>query len=232
MNAGDVMTTRVITVLPDTGVREVARILHANRISAVPVVDAEDRILGMLSEGDLVRRAKSGPDGGGSWWLSLLADRQALPGNPAASLDLTARDVMTRDIFRVREDTPLEVVATLLERHGIKRVPVERDGRIAGIVSRANLIHGLAARAEGVTPATGDAGIRTAILDALQKAAVSTHLLNVVVSDGTAYLWGGVESQSEHQAVRAAAETAYGVKRVSDHLFVLSSRLRGRVSGD
>jgi len=232
MNAADIMTTRVITVLPDTSVREVARILHANRISAVPVADAEGRILGMLSEGDLVRRARSGPDGGGSWWLTLLANRKALPGGAAAPGRLTAGDVMTREVVRVREDTPLEEVATLLERHHIKRVPVERDGRLAGIVSRANLIHGLAARRGGAAPATGDAGIRAAILDALAQAAVSTHLLNVVVSDATAYLWGAVESASEHQAVRAAAETVPGVKRVSDHLFILASRLTGRVSGD
>jgi CBS domain-containing protein len=230
MNAADVMTTRVITVFPDTGVREVARILHTNRISAVPVVDAEDRILGMLSEGDLVRRAKSGPDGGGPWWLPPFADEHAPTGGPAALGRLTARDVMTREVFRVREDTPLEEVATLLERHRIKRVPVERDGKIAGIVSRANLIHGLAARRDGATPVAGDAGIRAAILDALQRAAVSTHLLNVIVSDGTAYLWGGVDSDSEHQAVRAAAETVPGVKRVSDHLCVLAERLRPGLS--
>jgi CBS domain-containing protein len=231
MNAADIMTTRVITVLPDTSVREVARILHANRISAVPVVDAGGAILGMLSEGDLVRRAKPGPDGGGSWWLTLLAERRAPAGGSTGSRHLTAEEVMTRDVVRVREDTPLEEVASLLERHGIKRVPVERDGRIAGIVSRANLIHGLAARPQGAAPA-GDAGIRSAILEALEKAAVSTHLLNVVVSDGTVYLWGAVDSASEHQAVRAAADSATGVKRVSDHLFVLSSRLTGRVSGE
>jgi CBS-domain-containing membrane protein len=232
MNAADVMTTRVITVFQDTGVREVARILHTNRISAVPVVDAEDRILGMLSEGDLLRRVKSGPDKGGSWWLSQLADEHAQPGGPGALRGVTARDVMTREVFRVREDTPLEEVATLLEHHRIKRVPVERDGKIVGIVSRANLIHGLATRRDGAAPTAGDAGIRGAILDALQQAAVPTHLLNVVVSDGTAYLWGAVDSDSEHQAVRAAAETAPGVKRVSDHLYVLAERLRPGLSRD
>jgi len=232
MNAADIMTTRVITVLPDTSVRETARILHANRISAVPVVDAEGAILGMLSEGDLVRRTKAGPDGGGSWWLSLLADRGALAPGAGGSRYLTAGEVMTREVIRVRETTSVEEVATLLERHRIKRVPVERDGKLVGIVSRANLIHGLAARPEGAAPLAGDAGIRGAIMDALQKAVVSTHLLNVVVSDGTVYLWGAVDTASEHQAVRAAAETVPGVKRVSDHLFILSSRLTGRVSGE
>jgi CBS-domain-containing membrane protein len=139
---------------------------------------------------------------------------------------LKARDVMTREVYRAQEDAPLEEIAVLLERHGIKRVPIERDGKLVGLVSRANLIHGLASG----TPrrsSSGDAGIRDAIMDVLKRAGVSTHLLNVVVSDGTVYLWGAVESRSENEAVRAAAESAAGVKRVSDHLFVLAERVRG-----
>ena len=72
MQAADVMTTRVVTVLPETSVREVARVLLGNRISAVPVVDREGRVLGMLSEGDLMRRVETGTDDRSSWWLSLL----------------------------------------------------------------------------------------------------------------------------------------------------------------
>ena len=232
MSAADVMTTRVISVLPDTSVREVARVLFANRISAVPVVDAEDRVLGMLSEGDIVRRAKTGPDGGGAWWLSSPAAGRPPDGGGAGTGELTARDVMTRDVFRITEDAPLEEVAALIERHRIKRVPVERDGRLVGIVSRANVIHGLAARRAGGASAPGDAGIRAAILGALAQAGVSTHLMNVVVAEGTAFLWGAVETISEHGAVREAAQVTPGVKRVSDHLFVLESRLRPGMSED
>ena len=224
MKAANVMTTRVITVAPDTNVREVARILHINRISAVPVVDGGERVLGMVSEGDLIRRGRESPDGGGSWWLSSFVAGE--PVRPAPVSNRTARDVMTRDVYRAREDTPLEEIAVLLERHGIKRVPIERDGKLVGLVSRANLIHGLASG----TPrgsSSGDPGIRDTIMDVLKRAGVSTHLLNVVVSDGTAYLWGAVESRSENEAVRAAAESATGVKRVSDHLFVLAERVRG-----
>ena len=225
MKAADVMTTRVISVLPDTSVREVARILHINRISAVPVVDDGGRVLGMVSEGDLIRRGREGGDGGGSWWLSSFVEGEPTLAAPGVS-DRKARDVMTREVYRAQEDTPLEEIAVLLERHGIKRVPIERDGKLVGLVSRANLIHGLASG----TPrgsSSGNAGARDAIMDVLKRAGVSTHLLNVVVSDGTAYLWGAVESRSENEAVRAAAESATGVKRVSDHLYVLADRVRG-----
>jgi len=227
MNAGDVMTTRVISVLPDTSVREVARMLFVNRISALPVVDESGRVLGMLSEGDLVRRAKSGPDGGGAWWLAAAAGGS---DSGAVAAGLRARDVMTREVIRVEESTPLAAVAALLERHRIKRVPVERNGVLVGIVSRANLIQGLAA--EPAAGGDGDADARGAILARLAQASVATHLLNVVVTGGTAWLWGAVESESERQAVLAAAQTAPGVARVSDHLCVLAERLRGGLRGD
>ena len=230
MKAANVMTTRVITVAPDTSVREVARILHINRISAMPVVDDGGRVLGMVSEGDLIRRGRLGGDGGGSWWLSSFADGE--PARAAAEgSERKAHDVMTRHVYRAQEDTPLEEIAMLLEHYRIKRVPIERDGKLVGLVSRANLIHGLASG----TPrgsSSGDAGIRDAIMDVLKRAGVSTHLLNVVVSDGTAYLWGAVESRSENEAVRAAAESAAGVKRVSDHLFVLAERVRSGSSAE
>ena len=225
MKASNVMTTRVITVAPDTNVREVARILHINRISAVPVVDDDGRVLGMVSEGDLIRRGREGPDGGGSWWLQSFVAGE--PGRPTPAVpDLKARDVMTREVYRAGEDTSLEEIAVLLERHRIKRVPIEREGKLVGLVSRANLIHGLASGAPRRS-SSDDAGIRDAIMSVLKRAGVSTHLLNVVVSDGTVYLWGAVESRSENEAVRAAAESATGVKRVSDHLFVLAERVRG-----
>lgn len=223
MNAADVMTTNVIAVAPQTSVREVARILHLNRISAVPVVDDAGKVVGMLSEGDLIRRGRPGGGHGGSWWLESFAAGRPVAtdtGGPAA------RDVMTREVYRVRENTPLEEIAALLERHGIKRVPVERSGKLVGLVSRANLIHGLAS-GKPRPQATGDASSRKAILELLKRAGVYTHLLNVVVREGTAYLWGAVETRSDNEAVRAAAESAPGVKRVSDHLFVLAERVRG-----
>lgn len=227
MRARDVMTTQVVTVMPDTNVREVARILLINRISAVPVVDMDGRVLGMLSEGDLMRRVETGTDGSGSWWLSLLSGPDYRAEAFVKSHGLHAKDVMTREVVSVSEGASLGEVATLLERHRIKRVPVIRDGKLVGIVSRANLLHGLVAQRAGVAPSGSDNEIRSAIMDALIKIGIPRHFLNVVVSDGVVYLWGATHSESERDAVRVAAETAPGVKRVENHLAVLPPRLIG-----
>lgn len=230
MRARDVMTTQVVTVLPDTSVREVARMLLINRISAVPVVDTEGRILGMLSESDLMRRAETGTDEHHSWWLSLVADLRVEAF--VKSHGLHAKDVMTREVVSISEDASLEEMATLLERHRIKRVPVVRDGKLVGIVSRANLLHGLVARQDGMERSGGDPSIRAAIMDSVGRIGLPRHFLNVVVSDGTAYLWGATQSQAERDAVRVAAEITPGVKRVENHLFVLPARLRGALGGE
>jgi CBS domain-containing protein len=224
------MTTQVVTVLPDTSVREVARMLLINRISAVPVVDTEGHILGMLSEGDLMRRTETGTDEHHSWWLALVADLRAEAF--VKSHGARAKDVMTREVVSVSEDAPLDEVATLLERHRIKRVPVVRDGKLVGIVSRANLLHGLVAQRAGTAPSGGDQGIRAGIMDALIKVGIPRHFLNVVVSNGIVYLWGATQSESERDAVRIAAENTPGVKRIENHLFVLSARLRGALGGE
>ena len=230
MLAIDVMTTQVVTVLPETSVREVARMLLINRISAVPVVDGNGRILGMLSEGDLMRRAETGTDERHSWWLSLVTDLRVEAF--VKSHGLHAKDVMTREVISVSEETPLDEVATLLERRRIKRVPVVRDGKLVGIVSRANLLHGLVALRAGPTPSGGDQGIRAAIIDALVKVGIPRHFLNVVVSNGVVHLWGAAQSESERDAVRIAAETTPGVKRIENHMFVLPARLRGALGGE
>ncbi len=230
MRARDVMTTKVILVAPDMSVREAARIMLANRISAVPVVNVEGRVRGMLSEGDLMRRAEAGTTGPGSWWLSLLAEDRAAAFVKAHGLRVS--DVMTRDVISITEQATLAEVAALLERHRIKRVPVLRDGKVVGIVSRANLLHGIVARQLGTAESASDPAIRTAILEALANAGVASHHLNVVVSEGTVYLLGATLSGAQKEAARVAAETASGVKRVENNLFVLDARLQSARGSD
>jgi CBS domain-containing protein len=217
MRVKDVMTTRVISVAPETDVREVARILLSNRISGAPVVDGAGRVLGMLTEGDLMRRADIGSGDGGEENRAASAAERA--GRFVKSHGLHAADVMTRPVLSVSEDTALDEVATLFEANHVKRVPVLRDGRLVGIVSRANLLHGLIARWRGGSSAD-DWAIRAAIVQAIENVGVRRHSLNVVISNGTAYLWGIAQSQAERDAVRVAAETTPGVKRVENHLFV------------
>jgi CBS domain-containing protein len=143
MQAKDIMTVNVISVSEDSHVHEVVRLLLKYRISAVPVVDGARKVVGIVSEGDLLRpEGARGARTQRPWWLEAVFAGQTVAYEKAHGR--TAGAVMTRNVFTVDEDTPLNEIAELLERHHIKRVPVLSGGRLAGIVSRANLLHGLA----------------------------------------------------------------------------------------
>lgn len=158
MRARDVMTTDVVTVDLDTSVREIARLLLARRISAVPVVAADGRLAGIVSEGDLVRRPELGTEARPSWWLMLFAGSEDLAQSYRKAHGRRAADVMTHDVVTVAEDAPVSEIARLLEERRFKRVPVIRDGRVVGVVSRADLVRGLAVqRAPTAVPADDNA---------------------------------------------------------------------------
>src|SRR5574338_371038 len=146
MQAKDVMTTRLATVAPDATVREIANLLLERRISAVPVVDSDGRLKGIVSEGDLIRRPELGTLRHRSWWLSLLSNAEEDAISYVKTHGGHARDVMTPEVITVDETAPLEQIADTLEKHGIKRVPVLGKGKLVGIVSRADLLRGLVAR--------------------------------------------------------------------------------------
>jgi CBS domain-containing protein len=172
MQAKDIMTTTAVTVRPDASIPEIAHLLLERRISAVPVVDSAGRLLGIVSEGDLMRRPETGTERHPSWWLSLVAspDERAMAYVKAHGGH--ARDAMTRDVISVSEEASLADVVELLEKHHIKRVPVLRDGRLCGIVSRADLLHGLVARKAAPAAAASDRAIKVAVEKALPEAAV------------------------------------------------------------
>jgi len=221
MRAGDVMTADVVRVSPEARVEEIARLLLEHHISAVPVVDAGGRLVGIVSEGDLVRRVETGTAGSRAWWLELLADPATLALEYVKTHGRRAADVMTRTVVTVEENASLADVARLLEGRRIKRVPVVRDGRIVGIVSRADLVRGLAVRSIEPQPATvaDDRAIREGVLAALrgQPWWLGTYQ-TVVVIDGVVHLWGMARSVAERAAMRVAAENVPGVRGVEDHL--------------
>lgn len=221
MYAKDVMSPSVITVEPNTPVREVARTLLQRRVSAVPVVEEDGRLVGIVSEGDLIRRPESETQPSHPWWVSLLRDPEAEAREYVKSHGLVAQDVMTRGVITVSENTSLQEIAALLEHHRIKRVPVMREGKLVGIVSRANLLHGLAVADTRSAPAGDDSAVRDAVLTALREAAADRSLLNVVVSARVVHLWGVVGSESERQAALLAARRTSGVAGVEDHLGIL-----------
>lgn len=220
MQARDVMTTNVVTVAPDTPVTDIARLLLEKRISGVPVVDADGRLVGVVSEGDLVRRLEEDEGGGRSWWLGLLATPEERAAAYVRAHGRRASDVMTRHVVTVAPDTPLAAVARLLEEKHIKRVPVVENGRLVGIVSRADLLRALAAK-QPETVSADDRELRERLLRELEKAGLDYHpYVNIVVADGVVHLWGIVSSRREAEALRVAAENVEGVKAVESHLAV------------
>jgi CBS domain-containing protein len=234
MRAKDVMSSPVVTAGPQTTVPEIAKLLIERRISALPVVDQGERVIGIVSEGDLMRRVENTDERHRSWWLRLFSD----PATDAADFVKThgrrAADVMTRDVVTVGEDTPLHEIAALLEERRIKRVPVVREGRVVGIVSRANLLHGLAARpANTPVRSADDEVIRSRILTTLrEEVGGMTHFVNVVVNDGVVDLWGATDSSEVAQAIRVAAETAPAVREVRHHVTVLPPMVRAALGAE
>jgi CBS domain-containing protein len=222
MKAADVMVSNVITVGPDAQLQDVAQTLLANRISAMPVVAADGKLVGIISEGDLMRRVESGTERRRSWWLEMLTGREALAVEYVKEHSRKVSDVMTREVITVKPETPLGDIATLLERNGIKRVPVVQNGKVVGIVSRANLLQALASfRAPIEAGAPDDAAIRESVMARINNEPWSRPtLINVIVQDGSVELWGIVETQVEKKAVRVAAEVTPGVRAVNDNLIV------------
>lgn len=229
MQAGDVMSTPVISVTDDASVADVARLLLRHGISAVPVLDANGALLGIVSEGDLVRRVESGTEREPSWWLRLFGDTDEWARNYAKTHGRRVTDVMTREVATVDEAASLPEIAGLLERRRIKRVPVMRGGEVVGIVSRANLLQGLAASPvqPGAAAAQGDRALRAGVEQEMRRAGVDAAFINVVVADGVAWLWGAVRSESQFDAARIAAETAMGdAARVQNRLSIFPASVQ------
>ena len=221
MKAADVMVTNVISVTPDVLVQDVAYILLSNQISAVPVVDDGGQLLGIVSEADLMRRAETGTGRHRPWWLAMLTGRDIGAVDYVKEHSRKITDVMTRDVVTATPDTSLQDIATLLEKNGIKRVPIVRDRKVVGIVSRANLLQALATTRQLKDADVSDSAIREGLMARLRAASwTNPALINVIVQDGTAELWGIVESKAEKKAVRVAAEITPGVRGINDHLII------------
>jgi CBS domain-containing protein len=225
MRAMDVMTTDVITVDPDTTVPALATLLAERGISGVPVVDSSGRLVGIASEGDLLHRAEIGTarrhrERRRSWWLDDFSSD--LAREYVKSHGRTVKDIMTRDVVTVTEDTDLGDVAALLEAKRIKRVPVIRDGKVIGIISRANLVRALGAT-KGAPPREGegdDRTIRAQLLAELGREEwAKVWPEDIIVRDGVVHFWlSSDEPEEKKQALRVAAETIPGVRGIEEHV--------------
>jgi CBS domain-containing protein len=222
MKARDVMVSPVITVGENASVRDVARLLLAKRISAVPVVDAAGKLVGIVSEADLLHRSEIGTQRPTSWWLSMISGERALADEYIMANARSVKDVMTTDVQTAKPDTPLYEIADMFEEKHVKRIPIVNDASdLVGIVSRANVIQAVASARPKLEVSLPDAIVREKLLAELKKQSWShVHKLNATVANGTVDLWGFAQSEKERQAIRVAAESIPGVVAVNDHLML------------
>jgi CBS domain-containing protein len=222
VNASDVMASQVITTGPESAVRDVAALLIEKRISAVPVVDDDGKLIGIVSEGDLLRRSEIDTERRRSWWLAWVTSSESLAAAFVRTHSRRVGDVMTRKVVTAEPDTPLHQVATLLEQNRIKRVPIVKDGALTGIVSRADLVRALASsREDAPPPSHDDAALYDTIMANLDAEPwARTAFINITARSGLIELKGLVESETQRDAVRVAIEITPGVTAVNDHLMI------------
>jgi CBS domain-containing protein len=220
MNAEQVMTRRVVSITPDATIWEAACLMLEKEISGLPVIDDKGNLVGIVSEGDCLRRAETGTERRRSRWLEFLTSPSQLASEYVHSHGRRVAEVMTTNVITVTEDASLEQIVHLMESRRIKRVPVLRGRDVVGIVCRANVLHALASLAS-VEPAASkdDTAIREQILAELEKHAwAPRHLIEVTVTDGVVDLWGVVLAANQGDAAVVAAENVSGVKAVRNHL--------------
>jgi CBS domain-containing protein len=217
MKVGDIMTQEVISVRPETTVREAAEIMLHERISGLPVIDDKHALVGVVSEGDLLRRVELDTERHRSRWLEFLVSPTTLAGEYVRSHSRTVANVMTAAVQTVTEDASLAEAVEIMERRQIKRLPVMRAGRVVGIVTRANLLHVLASLPPPKT-ARSDSEIRSQIDRELNAHVWGAQQIHVVVQDGVVDLWGIIFDETGRRAARTAVENVPGVKEVRDHL--------------
>jgi CBS domain-containing protein len=220
MRAIDVMVRDVVTVRPDTDVADAVKLLAEHDVSALPVVDGEGNLLGILSEADLIHRAEIGTEKHRPWWLEAVTGASTLAEEFAKSHGKKVGEIMTSAAISVSEDTPLSEIAALFEQKRIKRVPVIKDGKLIGIVSRSNLIQALATVVGRMDQHDEtDRQIRLDLLSRLQEQKWTDFgSRNITVSARVVHLWGLVGSEAERKALLALAEDVPGVSRVSDEM--------------
>jgi CBS domain-containing protein len=220
MKANDVMTRRIISIEAAATVAQGVRLMLQNRISGLPVVDSSGDLVGIVTEGDFLRRSETGTTRRRPRWLEFVIGPGRLAEEYVRAHGRKIEEVMTPEPVTVTEDAPLEQIVQLMEKRQIKRVPVVRGQKVVGIVSRANLLHALASLAAEAKPATlDDKAIRERLLTELNSQAwAPVALVNVVVRDGVVELWGAITDERERRAFVVAAENIPGVKTVRDHL--------------
>jgi CBS domain-containing protein len=222
MQTKDVMTQSVVSVGPDDTILRAIRLMLQHKISGLPVVDASGQLVGIVTEGDFLRRTETGTEHRSPRWIEFLMGPGPLAVEYAHSHGRKVREVMTTEVRSVTEDASLADIVDVMEKYHVKRVPVMRDKYIIGIISRSNVMRAVARKGRQtveVGASADDAKIRRELAELLDKQRwAPTGTINVRVSDGTVTFTGAIYDDRERDALRVAAENIVGVKDVIDEM--------------
>ena len=226
MLARDIMTGTAVTIAPDATVADAARMMVEKGVSGLPVVDLSGQLVGIVTEGDLLRRKELGSEMRRTWWSRLFRDDKSLAGEFAKAHGRFVREVMTRNVVCVRCDTPLGRVAKLLWTLDVKRLPVLKNGALVGVISRRDVVRSLAklAAIEARPQKASDNEIALGVLSRIDNAPfVAAIQVQLTITDGVVEVAGTVSSENQRQAVLAMIEEPTGVARVHDRITVNAS---------
>jgi len=221
MRVAEVMTLNPVSISPEASILEAIRVMLQRGFSGLPVVDSSRSLVGIVTEGDLLRRIETGTQRKRPRWIELLVGSGRLASEYVHASGRKVAEVMSRDVHTITEEASLDDVVQLMERHQIKRLPVVRNQSLVGIVTRANLLHALASIVGEAKPAAGkdDASIRKRIYTELENQPwAPVNLMDIVVRDGTVHLWGVVLDERQREAIHVVLENTPGVEAIEDHL--------------
>ncbi len=220
MRVREFMTRGVVTVRPETAVHAIAALMVEKRISGMPVVDDGGRLIGIVSQGDLLHRAEVGTERQHKWWLRVFGDPNTLAREFSKAHGLKAQDVMSQKVVAIGPDAEFREAADLMDKHGLKRLPVLEDGRLIGIFTRYDLVRALTQKTIAKsTRRVGDDALYKALNERIHKQSwLNGNLINVAVDDGVVQFTGFVHSTDQRHALRVLAEATDGVLRVEDRL--------------
>ena len=227
MLAHQIMSRHVVTVGVDASVADAIAIMLGHHVSGLPVVDAAGRLVGIVSEGDFVRRAEIDTERKRGRWLTFLAGADRVALDFARSHGRKVGEIMTRSPVTIAEDTPLAEIVDIMERHHVKRLPVVCGNSLVGMVTRtdflpavARLVRRTVAKDGAKNGTPNDERIRELVIAAMADAPWRPCAMNVAVSGGIVSLRGSVRSEKARQAAIIAAENVAGATRVEDGLTI------------
>lgn len=226
MKAHQIMSRDVVTVTPAMPVRDIAALMTEKRISGVPVVSADGTVIGIVSESDLLSRAEIGTVPPRKWWLNFFSDPDALARQYTKTHGLRAENVMTHPVISVGEDADLSEIARTLDKHKVKRLPVLQDGKLVGIISRADIVRALS-QTEVVRPSMSDAALEKSLQEKMRAQDwLEDTFINLAVRDGAVELTGFVASAEQRRALHVLIEATDGVHKINDQLAIGLPALR------